>query len=75
MAVAGTITLVWKMKLADMVAKHAAPLGAGFLSLHWLLAHYGKRHVGYLVGMDRCEISINVISVLLLLSVSLFARQ
>ena len=30
MAVAGTITLVWKMKLADMVAKHAAPLGAWF---------------------------------------------
>ena len=30
MAVAGTITLVWKMKLADMVSKHAAPLGAWF---------------------------------------------
>ena len=30
MAVSGTITLVWKMKLADMVAKHAAPLGAWF---------------------------------------------
>ncbi|MFT6093861.1 MAG: heme exporter protein C [Pseudohongiellaceae bacterium] len=30
MAVAGTITLVWKMKLADMVAKNAAPLGAWF---------------------------------------------
>ena len=26
MAVAGTITLVWRMKLADMVAKTAAPL-------------------------------------------------
>lgn len=30
MAVAGTITLVWKMKLADMVAKNAASLGAWF---------------------------------------------
>lgn len=30
MAVAGAITLVWKMKLADMVAKNAAPLGAWF---------------------------------------------
>ena len=30
MAVAGVITLVWKMKLADMVAKNAAPLGAWF---------------------------------------------
>ncbi len=30
MAVAGTITLVWRMKLADMVAKNAAPLGAWF---------------------------------------------
>ena len=30
MAVAGTITLVWKMKLADMVAKNAAALGAWF---------------------------------------------
>ena len=30
MAVAGTITLVWKMKLADMVAKNAAALGACF---------------------------------------------
>ena len=29
-AVAGTITLVWKMKLADMVAKNAAALGAWF---------------------------------------------
>ncbi|MFM1897183.1 MAG: hypothetical protein RLZZ385_2257 [Pseudomonadota bacterium] len=33
MAVAGTITLVWKMKLADMVAKTAAPLGAWFSAL------------------------------------------
>lgn len=30
MAVAGIITLVWKMKLADMVAKCAAPIGAWF---------------------------------------------
>jgi len=30
MLVAGTITLVWRMKLADMVAKHAAILGAWF---------------------------------------------
>ena len=30
MAVAGAITLVWRMKLADMVAKNAAPLGAWF---------------------------------------------
>tara|TARA_B100001059_G_C17686935_1_gene502833 strand:+ start:115 stop:858 length:744 start_codon:yes stop_codon:yes gene_type:complete len=30
MAVAGAITLVWKMKLADMVAKNAAPIGAWF---------------------------------------------
>ncbi len=30
MFVAGTITLVWKMKLADMVAKNAAILGAWF---------------------------------------------
>ena len=28
MAVAGTITLVWRMKLADMVAKTAAPLAS-----------------------------------------------
>jgi heme exporter protein C len=33
MAVAGTITLVWKMKLADMVVKVAAPLGAWFTAL------------------------------------------
>jgi len=33
MAVAGTITLVWRMKLADMVAKTAAPLGAWFTFL------------------------------------------
>ncbi|MCY4265618.1 MAG: heme ABC transporter permease CcmC [Gammaproteobacteria bacterium] len=30
MAVAGTITLVWRIKLADMVARNAAPLGAWF---------------------------------------------
>ena len=30
MAIAGTITLVWKMKLADIVVKTAAPLGAWF---------------------------------------------
>ncbi len=30
MAVAGTVTLVWRIKLADMVAKNAAPLGAWF---------------------------------------------
>ena len=30
MAVAGAITLVWKMKLADMVAKCAAPIGVWF---------------------------------------------
>lgn len=33
MAIAGTVTLVWKMKLADMVAKTAAPLGAWFSAL------------------------------------------
>lgn len=33
MAVAGTITLVWRMKLADMVAKCAAPIGAWFSGL------------------------------------------
>lgn len=33
MAVAGTVTLVWKMKLADMVAKAAAPIGAWFTAL------------------------------------------
>jgi len=33
MAVAGTITLVWRMKLADMVVKTAAPLGAWFTGL------------------------------------------
>ena len=33
MAVAGTITLVWKMKLADMVAKCAAPIGLWFTGL------------------------------------------
>lgn len=33
MAVAGTITLVWRMKLADMVVKTAAPLGAWFTAL------------------------------------------
>ena len=33
MAVAGTITLVWKMKLADMVAKSVAPIGAWFTGL------------------------------------------
>jgi len=33
MAVAGTVTLVWKMKMADMVAKTVAPLGAWFSAL------------------------------------------
>lgn len=33
MAIAGIITLVWRMKLADMVAKAAAPLGAWFTAL------------------------------------------
>ena len=33
MAVAGAITLVWKMKLADMVAKCVAPIGLWFTGL------------------------------------------
>lgn len=33
MAVAGVITLVWKMKLADMVAKCAAPIGIWFTGM------------------------------------------
>lgn len=33
MAVAGAITLVWRMKLADMVAKAVAPIGAWFTGL------------------------------------------
>lgn len=33
MAVAGAITLVWRMKLADMVAKCVAPIGAWFSGL------------------------------------------
>ncbi|MBL4868480.1 MAG: heme ABC transporter permease, partial [Pseudomonadales bacterium] len=33
MAVAGAIGLIWKMKMADMVAKSAAPIGAAFTFL------------------------------------------
>jgi heme exporter protein C len=33
MAIAGAINLVWRMKLADMVVKTAAPLGAWFTAL------------------------------------------
>lgn len=33
MAIAGAITLVWKMKLADMVAKCVAPIGLSFTAL------------------------------------------
>lgn len=33
MAVAGAIGLIWKMKMAEMVAKSAAPLGAAFAFL------------------------------------------
>lgn len=33
MAIAGTVSLVWKMKLADVVVKVAAPLGAWFTAL------------------------------------------
>ncbi|MEX0737948.1 MAG: heme ABC transporter permease CcmC [Pseudohongiella sp.] len=33
MAIAGAITLVWKMKLADMVAKCVAPIGLWFTAL------------------------------------------
>lgn len=33
MAVAGAITLVWRMKLADMVAKAVAPVGAWFTAV------------------------------------------
>lgn len=33
MAIAGAITLVWKMKLADMVAKCVAPIGLWFTGL------------------------------------------
>lgn len=33
MAVAGVITLVWRMKLADMVAKAVAPVGAWFTAV------------------------------------------
>ncbi len=33
MAVAGAITLIWRMKLADAVARASAPLGASFTAL------------------------------------------
>jgi len=33
MAVAGAINLIWRMKLADMAAKHCAPIGASFAFL------------------------------------------
>jgi heme exporter protein C len=33
MAIAGAITLVWRMKMADMIAKTVAPLGAWFSAL------------------------------------------
>ena len=33
MAIAGTVTLVWKMKMADMVAKTVASLGAWFSAI------------------------------------------
>ena len=43
MAVAGAIGLIWKMKLADMVAKASAPLGASFTLIALLTgAIWGK---------------------------------
>jgi len=46
MAVAGTVTLVWRMKLADMVAKVAAPLGAWFTALALASARFGAATSG-----------------------------
>jgi heme exporter protein C len=33
MAIAGAVNLIWKIKLADMAAKHCAPIGASFAVL------------------------------------------
>ena len=64
MAVAGVITMVWRMKLADMVAKCAAPIGAWFSFFNSGDGLYlGQGELGNLVGMDRCQVSYNAFPV------------
>ena len=54
MLVAGTITLVWRMKLADMVAKTCRyPRCLVLVYYPGDRLSVGKRDVGNLVGMDR----------------------
>ena len=49
MAVAGAIRLIWRMKLADMVMKSAAPIGAA-LTFAGDGRHLGQAHLGHLLG-------------------------
>ena len=35
MAIAGVVVLVWRMKMAEMVAKSVAPIGASFAFIYW----------------------------------------
>ena len=67
MAAAGLVSLVWKMKVADVVLKCAAPIGAAFCFLALFYGRrLGKAHLGYMVGLG-CAPDVDVDSIVSLL--------
>lgn len=54
MAISGAIAIIWKIKLADVVMKSAAPIGASLTFIALLTgAVWGKTYLGYLLDMGR----------------------
>ena len=51
MAFCSVLVLVWKMKLADVVAQVSAPIGASFTFCAGHRVTVGQANVGYLVGV------------------------
>ena len=58
MAISGAIGLVWRIKLAEIVAISSAPIGASFTFIALFTGSlWGKTHVGNVVGLG-CSLNL-----------------
>lgn len=62
LAISGLVTLIWRMKMADLVAKAVAPVGASFCLLAFLTgAIWGKPTWGVWFVLDARIVSVMVL--------------
>jgi hypothetical protein len=68
LAGAGAVALIWRVKVAEVVAAASAPIGAAFTALALATGSIlGQTHVGDLLGMGRAGLTSELVLLFLYL--------